>query len=140
MARKKTEVTSSSNTIRTDLAGTDLTEKLGTAFSAIIKRDFGQYVAPSPIVTPDIIVTLSPIHTSLPIITSPFVDGWPFPLKLLNVCWFIWPNGYVVTQFVLWLPPKYTFTPPAIEQKFPTTSLALLFFHKILIMPYVYFP
>lgn len=52
MARKKTEVTSSSNTIRTDLAGTDLTEKLGSAFSAIIKRDFGQYVAPSPIVTP----------------------------------------------------------------------------------------
>ena len=30
---------------------------------------------PSPIVMPDIMVTLEPIHTSLPIITSPFVDG-----------------------------------------------------------------
>ena len=66
-----------------------------------------------------IIVTLSPIHTSLPIITSPLDDGWPYPLKLLNTWVLIWPKGYVVTQSVRWLPSKYIFTFSAIEQKFP---------------------
>jgi hypothetical protein len=44
---------------------------------------------PSPIVTPDIMVTLEPIHTSLPMITSPFVAGCPIPLKEGKICLFI---------------------------------------------------
>lgn len=53
MARKKTVDTStSSNATFSELAESGLSEKLGEAFGAIIKRDFGQYVAPPPIVTP----------------------------------------------------------------------------------------
>jgi len=59
MARKKTvDSASQSNATFANLAESDLSEKLGEAFSAIIKRDFGQYLAPSPIVTPTGIKTL----------------------------------------------------------------------------------
>jgi hypothetical protein len=59
LARKKTsDSTASSNATFANLAESDLSEKLGDAFNAIIKRDFGQYVAPSPIVTPTGIVPL----------------------------------------------------------------------------------
>lgn len=52
MARKKiTESTQSSNATFENLAESALSEKLGEAFGAVITRDFGQYVAPSPIVT-----------------------------------------------------------------------------------------
>lgn len=53
MARKKvTEAASQSNATFANLAESNLSEKLGEAFGAIIQRDFGQYMAPSPIVTP----------------------------------------------------------------------------------------
>ena len=55
MARKKTAESnqqSSSNATFNDLAEGALSQKLGEAFNSIIKRDFGQYIAPSPIVTP----------------------------------------------------------------------------------------
>jgi hypothetical protein len=52
MARKKvTDSSMSSNATFTELAETELTEKLGEAFGAVIKRDFGQFIAPSPIMT-----------------------------------------------------------------------------------------
>ena len=60
MARKKTatdKVTSSNNTYE-DSASLELSQSLGDAFGQIIKRDFGQYVAPPPVVTPTGIVPL----------------------------------------------------------------------------------
>jgi RecA/RadA recombinase len=53
MARKKTaDSASSSNATFDNIAERNLSEKLGEAFGAIIKRDFGQFLAPPPIVTP----------------------------------------------------------------------------------------
>jgi hypothetical protein len=53
MARKKVSDSSlSSNATFENLADAELSGKLGEAFGAIIKRDFGQFVAPSPIMTP----------------------------------------------------------------------------------------
>lgn len=53
MARKKVSDNSmSSNATFSELADTELSEKLGEAFGTIIKRDFGQFVAPPPIMTP----------------------------------------------------------------------------------------
>lgn len=59
MARKKivASSTAESNT-PSEIADSSLSEKLGTAFNMIIKRDFGNYIAPSPIVTPTGIVPL----------------------------------------------------------------------------------
>jgi len=57
LARKKTSVENNNNTFE-NLADEGLSGKLGEAFSLIIKRDFGQFVAPQPIVTPTGIVPL----------------------------------------------------------------------------------
>lgn len=58
-------------------------------------------IEPSPIKTPDIIVTLSPIQTSLPTITLPLLNGCPFSLTLKLKSYPVVPNGYVVIQSVL---------------------------------------
>jgi len=60
MARKKTttDKVTSNNTVYTDNASLELSQSLGDAFGQIIKRDFGQYVAPPPIVTATGIVPL----------------------------------------------------------------------------------
>jgi hypothetical protein len=58
VARKKVSVDNTNNALQEELASTALSEKLGEAIGSIIKRDFGQYVAPSPIVTPTNIVPL----------------------------------------------------------------------------------
>ena len=59
MARKKkTTNENSTNSIYDDKGSTELSHALGDAFGQIIKRDFGQYVAPPPLVTPTGIVPL----------------------------------------------------------------------------------
>ncbi|MFW6219387.1 MAG: hypothetical protein ACOC33_00835 [bacterium] len=66
MARKKTSLNLNMN--NTDVcnnlekADNDLTTKLNTAFSSIIKQQFGSYIAPAPISTP---LGIEPIDTLL---------------------------------------------------------------------------
>jgi archaellum biogenesis ATPase FlaH len=58
MARKK--ISAEGLTINTyeEIANLELSQALGDAFNLVIKRDFGNYVAPSPIITPTNIIPL----------------------------------------------------------------------------------
>jgi archaellum biogenesis ATPase FlaH len=60
LARKKktTESNNTTNSVYDDKGSTELSLALGDAFGQIIKRDFGQYVAPPPLVTPTNIIPL----------------------------------------------------------------------------------
>lgn len=58
MARKKTSVESTSNTVFNELASNEYSKLLGDAIDKIIIRDYGHYKAPPPIITPTKIVPL----------------------------------------------------------------------------------
>ena len=58
MARKKVSSEVTATTTYNETASLELSEALGDAFGQVIKRDFGQYTAPSPIVTPTGIIPL----------------------------------------------------------------------------------
>lgn len=58
MARKKTSTTVSTNSIQAENASTELSQALGDAFGQVIKRDFGNCIAPPPIMTSTGIIPL----------------------------------------------------------------------------------
>jgi len=58
LARKKTSTEITTNKIHSENASIELTQALGDAFGQIIERDFGNYIAPPPIITPTGIMPL----------------------------------------------------------------------------------
>ena len=87
MARKKVSVNSeNTNTTFEANENLDYTNALGEAFNSVIKRDFGQFVAPPPIITPTGIVPLDfllggGIVSSKPVMLSSTPEtGYPIGL------------------------------------------------------------
>ena len=76
--------------------------------------------APSPTVTPERIKAPRPIHTSLPICTSPFVHGMPSssaPGRLQRSL-----KGKLDIVWILLFPPVKISTSSAMEVKDPTIT------------------
>ncbi len=104
MARKKVSVESTiSDDSITGIADVNLSEKLSEALGTIIKRDFGQYIAPPPIVTPTNIIPLDyllggGIVSSKPVMISstPETGKSTFCFQFSKIFQQQHPNGVIV--------------------------------------------